>query len=158
TMARHPALFKAMCAMVEAIYGSSSLEPSLKRFIGHITSSAAGCQYCMAHTAHEAHRNGTTQEKIDDLWLYETSGHFSDRERAALRVAQHAGMSPSTVTDAHFDDLKKFFTEDEIVEIVAVISLFGFLNRWNATIATDIESSPLRFATKNNALENKELI
>jgi len=154
TMARHPALFRAMCDMVNAIYGSGTLDPQLKRFIGHITSSAAGCQYCMAHTAHGAHKNGADQKKIDDLWLYESSPLFSERERAALRVAQNAGMSPSTVTDEQFDSLKKHYTEDEIIEIVAVISLFGFLNRWNSTIATDIESSPLQFVKNNQNQSN----
>ena len=50
---------------------------------------------------------------------------------------------PNAVTDAHFAELKKHYTDAQIVEIVAVISLFGFLNRFNDTIATDLEASPI---------------
>ena len=148
TMARHPALMKSLSMMVQALYGSGTVEPELKRLIGNITSTAGGCHYCQAHTAHGAHSIGVSREKIDAIWTYETSPLFSDRERVALRVAHGAGLSPSAVTDDQFNQLSDFFSEDEIVEIVGVISLFGFLNRWNATIATEIESLPLAFARK----------
>lgn len=149
TMARHPALMKSLSMMVQALYSTGSVEPELKRLIGNITSTAAGCQYCEAHTAHGAHSVGVSREKIDAVWTYETSPLYSERERVALRVAQGAGLSPSAVTDEQFAALSKYFTDDEIVEIVGVISLFGFLNRWNATIATEIESLPLAFARKS---------
>ena len=67
---------------------------------------------------------------------------FTDSERVALRVAKAAGLSPNTVTDAEFADLKNYYSDDEIVEIVSVISMFGFLNRWNSTFSTDIEEEP----------------
>ena len=137
--------------MVDTLYGSGSVDIELKRLVGNITSNAAGCQYCMAHTAHGAHKSGASEEKLDAIWSFETSHLFSERERAALRLAQNAGMSPSQVTDEQFEEVKKYFNDDEIVEIIGIISLFGFLNRWNSTIATDIESSPLRFARQNNS-------
>ena len=40
----------------------------------------------------------------------------------------------------------KHFSDDEIVEIVAVIAMFGWLNRWNDTMATELEAPPLAFA------------
>ena len=42
--------------------------------------------------------------------------------------------------------LSKHFSERQVIEVVAVISLFGFLNRWNDTMATTLESSPKSFA------------
>lgn len=146
TMARSPGLFKAMVQMVDALYSAGTVAPELKRLIGNVTSAAAGCQYCEAHTAHGAYKLGVSQEKLDAVWTFETSPLFSERERAALCVAFVAGQSPSTVTDEQFEALHSHFSEDEIVEIVGVIALFGFLNRWNATLATEIESSPLAFA------------
>ena len=145
TMARHPQLFKSMVQMVNALYGQGTVEPELKRLVGHITSTAAGCLYCKAHTAHGAHSLGVSREKVDAAWEFETSDLFSERERAAMRVALGAGLSPSAVTDEQFEDLRNYFSESEIVEIVGVIALFGFLNRWNSTLATEIESSPLAF-------------
>lgn len=144
-MARNPALLKAGAALVGAVYGQGTLDPGLKRLIGYINSTAAGCQYCRAHTAHGAHNQGIEKVKIDAAWTYETSDLFTDAERAALRVAQGAGVSPNAVTNAQFDDLKNYYSEDEIVEIVGVISMFGFLNRWNSTLATEIENEPAQF-------------
>lgn len=145
-MARNPALTKAISALVGAVYGTGTLDPGLKRLIGYINSTAAGCVYCQVHTAHGAHNAGIEAQKIQKAWEYETSDLFSDAERAALRVALGAGKSPNEVTDAEFADLKTYFSDDEIVEIVSVIGMFGFLNRWNSTLATELESSPLSFA------------
>lgn len=150
TMARNPDLFVAVSDMVNALYSSGTVDIELKRLVANVASNAAGCQYCVAHTAHGAHMNGTSEEKLNDLWSYDTSPHFTERERTALRVAQGAGMSPSQVTDEQFEDLKEYFTDDEIVEIVGIISLFGFLNRWNSTFATDLESSPMSLSKKLN--------
>ncbi|CAM3651440.1 carboxymuconolactone decarboxylase family protein [Litorimonas haliclonae] len=145
-MARNPALTKALLSLVQAVYGQGTLDPGLKRLIGYINSTAAGCVYCQVHTANGAHDNGVETAKIQAAWEYETSELFSEAERAALRVAQAAGHTPNDVTDEAFSDLKNYFSEDEIVEIVSVIAMFGFLNRWNSTLATELESTPLAFA------------
>jgi alkylhydroperoxidase family enzyme len=71
---------------------------------------------------------------------------LSDAERAALGLAFAAGQVPNAATDAHFEALRAHYDEREIVEIVAVISVFGFLNRWNDTMATTLESAPMHFA------------
>jgi uncharacterized peroxidase-related enzyme len=144
-MARNPALVQAMGHLIGAVYGQGTLDPGFKRIIGYITSTASGCVYCQSHTAHGAHNAGIDSQKIVDAWDYETSDLFDDRDRAALRVAQGAGLSPNAVTDEQFADLKNYFSDDEIVEIVGVISMFGFLNRWNATFSTDIEDKPAQF-------------
>jgi len=52
------------------------------------------------------------------------------------------------VTDADFDDLKKHFTEYQIVEMLSIIGLYGFFNRWNDTLATPLEDGPKAFAEK----------
>ena len=67
------------------------------------------------------------------------------RERAALRMAQGAGASPNAVDADDFKQLRRHFDEDQIVELVATVCLFGWLNRWNDTMATDLEPSPLAF-------------
>ncbi len=76
----------------------------------------------------------------------DSSNLFSDAERAALRVACYGAMSLSQVTEAHFDALYKYFDEGQVVEIVASLALFGFLNRWNDTMATQIEDHPAEIA------------
>ncbi len=107
-----------------------------------MASQAAGCRYCQAHTSHGLLYQGVAKEKIEAAWDYEHSPLFDEAERAALRLAHHAGLSPNAVEDRHFDDLKRFYNDDQLAEIVAVIALFGFLNRWNDTLATDLEARP----------------
>ncbi|MFK7934432.1 MAG: carboxymuconolactone decarboxylase family protein [Saprospiraceae bacterium] len=118
----------------------------LKDLIAHVASNAAGCRYCQAHTAHTAHKNGVAIEKLQKIWEFEVSDLFTEQERAALRFALAAGSTPNQVTPEHHKNLNQFFTEGQIVEIVATISIFGFLNRWNDSMATELEDKPLQFA------------
>lgn len=141
-MSKKPALTKAFAGLVGAIYAPSEIEPGLKQLIGLVTSAASGCQYCVGHTAHASQHNGIDEEKLAAVWQFESSSLYDDAERAALRVALHAGQSPNGVTDPMFADLTNYFSEDAQLEIVSVIALFGFLNRWNSTLATDLESTP----------------
>jgi hypothetical protein len=92
---------------------------------------------------HTAERVGISVEKEDALWTYEASPLFSAAERAALRVAQGAAQVPNAVSNADFAELKRHYSDAQIVDIVAVIALFGFLNRFNDTMATELESSPI---------------
>ena len=101
----------------------------LKDLIAHVSSNAAGCKYCQAHTAHTAHKNGVQIEKIQKIWEFEVSDLFTNQERAALRFALAAGSIPNQVTPEHHNNLNLFFTEAQVIEIVATISIFGFLNR-----------------------------
>ncbi|MDH3589622.1 MAG: carboxymuconolactone decarboxylase family protein [Gammaproteobacteria bacterium] len=142
TMARNPALMDAFAGLVGAVYAPGAISSGMKRLLGLMTSSAAGCTYCVGHTAFASERQGIDRDKLQAIWEFESSELFSSAERAALRVALHAGQSPNGVTDKMFAELGNYFDEDAQLEIVSVIALFGFLNRWNSTLATDLESLP----------------
>ena len=147
TMARWPELLGAMQQLVSVVYSSSKVDAGLKRLIAMVTSAAAGCRYCEAHTAHGAARQaGEDAAKVAAVWDYAGSPLFSEAERAALDLALAAGQVPNAATQAHFDALRPHYSERQIVEIVGMISLFGFLNRWNSTLATELEEAPLAFA------------
>jgi len=118
----------------------------LKDLVAYVSSNAAGCRYCQAHTAHTAYRNGVSIEKLQNVWQFQNSDLFSEKERAALNFVLAAGSSPNQVTLEHHTKLKQFFTEKQIVEIVATIAIFGFLNRWNDSMSTELEEEPLQFA------------
>ncbi len=145
-MARWPELLQAMSGLVGAVFVPGSVSMELKRMVALITSSAAGCQYCVAHNAHGMQQDGMDAEKQAAVWDYLTSPLFSPAERAALTYARGAGQSPSGVSNADFADLKAHFNDQQILEIAGVIGLFGFLNRWNASLATPLEDAPLAFA------------
>ena len=146
-MAHRPDILRGFLALSAAVLGpNAALAPALRQMIAHVASTAAGCNYCQAHTAHGAHERGVADEKIAALWAYQTDPQFSEAERAALALAQAGASHPNGATQAHFDALQGHFSDAEICEIVAVIAIFGFLNRWNDTLATELEDSPLAYA------------
>jgi uncharacterized peroxidase-related enzyme len=150
TMARWPELLMVMQQLVAVVYGPGKLDDGLKRLVGMVASAAAGCRYCQAHTAYGSSLvPGMSPDKVMAVWDFESSDLFDDRERSALRIARGAGQNPNGVTDAEFADLREHFNEHEVMEIMGVICLFGFLNRWNDTIATELESVPMDFASMN---------
>ncbi len=151
TMGRWPEMLQSFAVLAGTVLGSGEVEPGLKQLVALIVSNAAGCRYCQAHTSHGAERRGVDTAKIEAAFEFETSPLFDDAERAALRLALHAGMHPNATEPAHFDALKVHFSERQIVELVGVISLFGFLNRWNDTMATELEPSPIAFASNHLA-------
>ena len=151
-MGRNPAMLGAWLPLVRAVYHAESKVPSaLKRLIAHTISREAGCAYSMAHTAHAAADHGVPITKITAVFDCASDGQFTHAERAALLAARAAGAVPNGVDDNLFEALGAHYTEDQIFEIVAVISLFGFLNRWQATLALTLEPAPRAFAEEHLA-------
>ena len=141
-MARNPALLAALGQLVAAVYATGKVDAGLKRLVGAMSSAAAGCRYCEGHTLFTSRRHGIDAAKLADLWTFEDSALYTPAEKAALRVALHAGQTPNAVTDDMFAALTTHYDADAQLEIVAVIAMFGFLNRWNATLDTDLEPEP----------------
>jgi uncharacterized peroxidase-related enzyme len=149
-MQRRPKIVRAYVQLAKAISDpdTSEVDAGFKRLIAHVTSRAAGCRYCMSHTVGLAHCAGVDDAKIEAVWEYSTSPLFTEAERIALDVALAAGIVPNAVTDEMFAKLREHWSDGQIVEIVAMISLFGFLNRWNDTFATPIEDEALALGEK----------
>lgn len=152
TMARIPELAKAFAALGRVVYRPSENVPlSLKNMIANVASRSAGCMYCVAHTASNAVRpdSDMAAAKLDAIWQYETSPLFSGKEKAALSFARAAASVPNMAEDRHFEDLREYFSDEEIVEILGVVAYFGYLNRWNDTMATSLEPIPLSVGEKH---------
>lgn len=148
-MQRKPKLAKALAQLTAAVWDPDSrVERGFKRLIAHVASRAAGCQYCMAHTAGGALHFGVEDDKLAAVWDYQTSLLYSAAERATLDFALAAATVPNEVTDEMFAEMRRHWTEEQIVEIVGVIALFGFLNRWNDTMATPLEDEPIQVGEK----------
>jgi alkylhydroperoxidase family enzyme len=148
TMARVPRLLEGFTGLAQAVFTNGLLPADLTQLVGHLTSAAAGCHYCQAHTAAHAAHLGVDEAKLAELWSFETSDRFDEAERAALRLALRSGQHPNAVTDADVDACREHFTDEQITAVVAVCSLFGFLNRWNDTMATTLEDVPLATAER----------
>ena len=145
TMSESPGLLLAFSQLARTIFQSNSLDIQTKQLIALASSLSAGCKYCQAHTSHGADRAGVDQEKISQILNYTDSKKYSKEERAVLDLAFAAGKVPNMSTKKHFDNLRKYYSKQEIVDIVSVISLFGFLNRWNDTLGTALEEVPENF-------------
>ena len=146
TMVRRPNIVRAFMQMNQVVLYEGTVDEELKMLVSLIASQAAGCRYCQAHMANLSKIYNASQEKIAMAWDFESCNLFSDAEKAALRLAYYGAMSPSQASQAHFDEVYKYFDEGQVVEIVASISLFGFLNRWNDTMATELEDLPKEVA------------
>jgi uncharacterized peroxidase-related enzyme len=150
-MLRVPGLAQALGALNHAVMGQGTVDKAFKRLVAHMASRAAGCQYCMAHTAAGAQVHGIAADKLDALWSFDSSALFTAPEKVALELALAAGQVPNAADDALFDRLRTHWSEEQILEIVGVVSLFGFLNRWNDTLGTPLEAHPVAVAQKHLA-------
>jgi uncharacterized peroxidase-related enzyme len=149
TMQHRPAIAEAFINLNKAVMQNEGrVTSALKRLIGYLSSYTAGCRYCQAHTIRAAERYGAEQEKLQNIWEYKTHQAFDDAERAALDFAIAASTVPNAVTGEVADNLRKHWDDGEIVEILGVISLFGYLNRWNDSMATQLEE-PANESGKN---------
>ena len=145
TMSERPELLKAFSGLAGAVFQSDGLDAGTKQLIALASSLSAGCKYCQAHTSHGAERAGIEEKKIADILNYSESEQFSESEKAVLDLAFAAGKVPNRSNQKHFDKLIKYYSKKEIVDIDSVISLFGFLNRWNDTLGTALEDVPENF-------------
>ena len=140
TMQRRPAIAKAFVELNMAVMENhGELTPEFKRLIAFVSSNTVGCRYCQAHTIRAAERYGASKERLENVWDFENQNCFSDKEKAALRFAQEASMVPVNVAEETENQLHVYWSDDDIVEIMGVIALFGYLNRWNDVMATSLE-------------------
>ena len=146
TMSRRPGIARAFMQLNQAILYEGTVDEELKMLVSLIASQAAGCLYCQAHMANLSSIYKASGKKIAAVWEFETSDLFSDAERAALRLAMKASIIPNQAEQEDFDELGRHFDEGQIVELVASVALFGYLNRWNDSMATELEEHPSQVA------------
>ena len=153
TMFIRPQIAYAFINLNKAVMeNKGKVSSKLKRLIGYITSMVSGCKYCQAHTIRAADRYGASKSQIEEVWNFRDSNNFSDKEKVALEFALLASSVPNQVNKKISEELKKYWNDGEIVEILGVISLFGFLNRWNDSMGTPIEDGALK--SGNTYLKN----
>ena len=146
---RKPKIVKAMAQLTASIWEpDGEVERDFKRLIAHVASRTAGCQYCMAHTAGGALLFGVDPKKVEAIWDFRVSPLYSEAEKVALDFAIAAASQPNGVTEAMFAEMRKHWSETQIVEIAAVVAVFGFLNRWNDTMGTPLEEEPIHVGEK----------
>jgi len=159
TMAYRPHMAAIFAQLASETLNPGTLDRGLKQLVAYVSSSTTGCRYCQAHTAQSAcELAGVDLIKLQTAFEFETSPLYSPAEKAALRLARDASFVPNEVTDEHFAELKRWYSDEQIVEITGVIALFGWLNRWNETMATSLEDSPRRFVERNLAVKSAQTV
>lgn len=140
TMMHRPRIAAAFLEMNQAVMENKGRVTSgLKRLIAYLSSMTTGCRYCEAHAIRAAERYGSDEDKMNNIWDYATYPAFTEAERAAFDFSIAASSVPNGVTDEIAERMRAHWEEGEIVEILGVIALFGYLNRWNDSMGTQLE-------------------
>ncbi len=149
TMQRRPKIVKGFGVLTQAVMDpDGEVDLGFKRLVAHFASRAAGCQYCEAHSLIAAQIHGVSQQKLDAIWDYRTSPLYTEAERAALDYALAAGSVPNAVDEEIMARMRAHWSDDQICEILAAVCLYGFLNRWNDSMATELEEPPRRMGRR----------
>ena len=140
TMQKKPYLAQAFVNLNKAVMDNAgSISSEFKRIIAYISSNTTGCRYCQAHTIRAAERYGGEKERLEQAWDFENSSLFSKAEKVALRFTIAASSVPVSTTQELEQLLRHHWDETDILEIMSVIALFGYLNRWNDVMGTSLE-------------------
>ena len=140
TMQKKPHLAQAFVNLNKAVMDNAgSISSEFKRIIAYISSNTAGCRYCQAHTIRAAERYGGEKERLEQAWDFENSRLFSEAEKVALRFTIAASSVPVGTSQELEELLQYHWDETDILEIMSVIALFGYLNRWNDVMGTSLE-------------------
>jgi uncharacterized peroxidase-related enzyme len=140
TMMHRPRIAEAFLEMNQSVMENKGrVTSALKRLIAYLSSMTTGCRYCEAHAIRAAERYGGSEDQLQNIWEYKTHPAFSEAERAAFDLTIAASQVPNAVDDAISENMRKHWEDGEIVEILGVVALFGYLNRWNDSMGTQLE-------------------
>lgn len=148
-MAAWPELREKFTDIVKTIMPNGAVNAQLKWEVFTISSLAAGCRHCQAHGAYGLYLKDVAVARIRSIWRFEASDYFDNAEKAAYRLARDAAQVPNAVGPEHFTELREYYSDRAIVELLAVISAAGWLNRWNDSIAVVTDQQSMDWAEAN---------
>lgn len=140
-------IFTQVAALV--MTAPNSLPQQLRAEVFTMASIAGGCQHCQAHGGYSLTLMGVDAARIRDIWTFEQAAEFSAAEKSALRLARDGASVPNMVGPEHFAELRRFYSDQQIRELLAVVSLAGWYNRWNNSIATVTDQESVDWAKEN---------
>jgi alkylhydroperoxidase family enzyme len=126
-----------------------NITQQLRAEIFTMASVASGCLHCQSHGAYSLHLMDVDEHRIRSIWKFEQSELFSEAEKVALRLARDGASVPNMVEASHFTALRDHYSDRQIVEMLAVISLAGWYNRWNDSIATVTDQESVDWANEH---------
>jgi uncharacterized peroxidase-related enzyme len=149
TLAHRPEIFQTAIAHLEAVINTGTLSPKLKELVVVRTSQINGCEYCLASHSLIAIKLGWTQQHLDEAANFGSSTLFTPMEKTVLHLAERMTLNEAPVTQDEFHSLREFFSEGEIVELMAACGLFNYFNRFN----NFLDMEPTKNASEASASE-----
>jgi len=131
TMAHRPEIFETIIAHMDAVLNTGTLSKALKELVIVRTSQVNRTPYCLASHSAICKRLGWSDVQLQALYDADESDEFDERERVAVHLAEAMTRDPHNFSDAEFARLRSFYTEGEVVELMAAIGLFNYFNRFN---------------------------
>ncbi len=130
-MAHRPEIFSTMQAHFAAVLNSGTVSTKLKELIIVRTSQVNQTPYCLASHTILARNLGWSSEQLAHLAEWPQRQDFAPAEKAALRLAETVTRDANAVSDEQFAELRTYYSEGEIVELLCAIGLFNYFNRFN---------------------------
>jgi uncharacterized peroxidase-related enzyme len=130
-MAHRPEIFSTMQAHFAAVLSTGTVPAKLKELMIVRTSQVNETPYCLASHTILAKNLGWTDEQLAHLADWPRREDFTPAEKAALRLAEVVTRDANALTDEQFAELRQFYSEGEIVELLCAIGLFNYFNRFN---------------------------
>ena len=130
-MAHRPEIFATMQAHFAAVLQTGTVPTRLKELIIVRTSQVNATPYCLASHTKLARGLGWTDDQLAHLADWPEREDFTAAEKAALRLAETVTRDAHAVSDEQFAELREFYSEGEIVELLCAIGLFNYFNRFN---------------------------
>ena len=130
-MAHRPEIFATMQAHFGAVLNTGTVSTKLKELIIVRTSQLNVTPYCLASHTILARGLGWTDDQLTHLADWPHREDFTPAEKAALRLAETVTRDAHGLSDEQYSELRTFYNEGEIVELLCAIGLFNYFNRFN---------------------------
>jgi alkylhydroperoxidase family enzyme len=129
--AHQPKMMFAMGGFNQAVRKGQSVDVRIKNLVELKGAQMIGCEFCVDLGSQICRHSGFTDEELLALARYQQSDLFTEREKVALDYTVAVVRTPVEVTDELFTRMRKHFTDEQLVEITALLSLVN-LDRFNA--------------------------
>jgi 4-carboxymuconolactone decarboxylase len=129
--AHQPKMMIGMGRFNQAIRKGKSVDERIKNLVELKGAQMIGCEYCVDLGSQICRNSGFSDEELLALPSYRSSGLFTEREKAALDFAVGVMRTPVDVSDELFAQMREHFSDKQIVELTALLTLVN-LDRFNA--------------------------
>ena len=129
--AYQPKMLSGMGKFQQAVRKGHSVDERLKNLIELKGAQMIGCEFCLDLGSQICRNSGLSDEELVALPRHRQSDLFTEREKLALDYTVAVTRTPVEVTDELFSRVKAHFTDEQLVEITALITLVN-LDRFNA--------------------------